>query len=107
MERNGEYITEIKDLLKDDNLNTDAALRLMLVTQLRILEEVERTKQRLEGVAESQRKYPSVAWMFANHPKKTAAIIFAVFMVLYTLLSPITISDIRHAILEWMGIPVP
>ena len=107
MERNGEVIKEIRDLLREDNLNTDAAIRLMLTMQLRILEEVERTIRRVDEAVAVQTKYPSVSWMFSHHPKKTIAIVFAVFMVLYTLLSPITISDMRHAILEWVGIPVP
>ena len=107
VDKNGAYIGEIKELLRENNLNTEAAMRLMLVMQIRIIEQFEMTEAQLNEVIKKQERYPSIAYMFANNPKKTVLVIFLIFLLLYTIMSPITISDMRHAILDWMGIPHP
>lgn len=113
MAGNHEEITdEIRTLLKEDNLNYEAALRLILANQIIISRRMRETqdsvgelKADVKDIKESLGKYPSVVWMW-YHKRKTLILGVIVLMVLYTVLfSPINFSDIRQVLLDWAGLP--
>lgn len=113
MAGNHEEITnEIKALIKEDNLNTDAALRLILANQLivnrRMVETKECVSELKDDIAyikDSLEKYPSVMWMWF-HKRKTLILTIVIIMVAYTVLfSPVNFSDIRQVLLDWIGLP--
>ncbi len=113
MANNHEEITkEIKDLLKDDNLETDAALRLMLASQLVMSRRLKETKECVGEVKadvvvikQSLERYPSIMWMWFHRRRTLIAIVFAVMLIYTVLFGVVNISDIRQALLELAGLP--
>lgn len=113
MAGNHEEITdEIRSLIKEENLNTDAALRLILANQIIMNRRIKETKECISEIKEdvvlikeSLERYPSLIWMW-YHKRKTLIFGLIVLMVLYTILfSPINFSDIRQVLLDWVGLP--
>ena len=113
MANNHEEMTEeIRELLKEDNLNTDAALRLMLASQLIMGRRQKETKECVGEVKEdvsaiklSLERYPSIVWMWF-HRRKTLIVAIFVLMLIYTVLfGVVNISDIRQAMLQLAGLP--
>lgn len=104
---NGDLLGEINSLIHEDKLETEAALRLMLKSQQRILKRLEEVERIARDNRDYAQRYPSVSWLWANRRKTAIAMVVIVWVVMYFLFSPITISDIRHAILESMGVAIP
>lgn len=108
----GEITEEIVALIKEDNLNNDAALRLILANQLVINRRMKKTNEVVDEVKEdvsaiklSLERYPSVMWMWF-HRRKTLIAAVLVLMLMYTVLfGVVNISDIRQALLSLAGLP--
>lgn len=108
----GEITEEIVALIKEDNLNTEAALRLILANQLvvnrRTLEtktSVGEVQQDVSDIKKSLEMYPSVIWLWF-HRRKTLIAAVLVLMLIYTVLfGVVNISDIRQALLSLAGLP--
>ena len=103
---------EIEDLLKEERIDSDAAIRLMLVSQKEILQRLASVENGVtaNGVtaAEHERfhaKYPSLTWLWYHRRKELIIAAVVLFIVFYTLFSPITISDLRHPIMDYLGLP--
>jgi hypothetical protein len=97
---------EIETLLAAEKIDEEAAIRLMLVSQRELLERMKVVEAVATANGEYLANYPSITWLWSHRRKTTVVIVIAVFLALYFLLSPVTISDIRHAILEALGLPV-
>lgn len=98
-------VAKIEQLLEEDRIDQEAALRLMLVTQKELLERMETVEQTTRTNSEYLAHYPSITWLWSNQRKSTILVIMIVFLILYFLFTPITISDIRHALLDSVGLP--
>lgn len=96
---------KIEELLEDDKLDTELALRLMLLTQMELLERIESVETIANGNSEYLAHYPSVLWLWVHRRKSTILVVVVIFLLLYFLLIPISVSDIRHAIFEALGLP--
>lgn len=103
---------EIEDLLKEKKIDTDAAIRLMLVSQKEILERlasvengVKKNGAATEEHAQFHVKYPSLTWLWYHRRKELIIAAVVLFIIFYTLFSPITISDLRHPIMDYLGLP--
>lgn len=120
-------IKEIKKLVEEENIETEAALRLTLAGQLIITQELAELKEAvdekiedLETNVEGLRKcvnvnvgsiekhledYPSIVW-FWYHRRKSLILILLVIMLTYTVLFGwVNISDVRQALLHQLGLP--
>ena len=98
-------VNEIEQLLSEDVIEPEAATRLILVSQREILESVTKLEEATEANSEYIAHYPSITWLWAHRRKGTVLVVALVFLALYFLLTPITISDWRHVILEAVGLP--
>ena len=96
---------EIKQLLAEDKIDPEAATRLILVTQQEILNRMTKLEGTVAANCEYIATYPSIMWLWVHRRKGTALVVVLVFLALYFVLTPITISDWRHAIMEWVGLP--
>lgn len=93
----------------DDRIeNLERALeRLAGVVEAQAVHATEADKrlEMLEQIAERMDRYPPMLFLWATDKKK----VFYIFLgacVLYTILFvPVNISDVRHAILDFLGLP--
>ena len=105
-------INEIKKLIEEENIETEAALRLTLASQIIVTEElatvkidVEKLNKRVGALESYLTTYPSLSW-FWMHRRKMLIILILLTMATYTVLFGwINISDIRQAILAQLGLP--
>ena len=120
-------IEEIKKLVEEESIETEAALRLTLAGQLIITQELVETREsmdrRIDTLEEDVERlrtcvnkktdriekhledYPSIVW-FWIHRRKSLIIILLVIMLTYTVLFGwVNISDIRQAVLYQLGLP--
>lgn len=98
-------IEQIDELLEEQRIDSQTALRLMLLTNKELLERMSGCEEKTREHEAYIKGYPSVLWLWSNRRKETILVIVLVFLLLYFLMSPITISDIRHALLELFGLP--
>lgn len=99
--------TEIAQLLAEDEISTETAVRLILKSQHQMQDDIANIAAMMEEVKDYQDRYPSITWLFANKRKETTLVALAIFTLFYSLFSPITISDLRHSIFVAIGIPTP
>lgn len=97
---NTELLDEIRVMSRDNQLNQEQAMRLLLRANYAILERLEMQEKRIAALENIQEDTPSIAWLWENDPKKAFLLIIAGFVMGLVLFSPIIISDIRHALLS-------
>jgi len=105
-------INEIKKLIEEENIETEAALRLTLASQLIVTEEVTAVKTDVEKLNKRIGElelyfdaYPSLSWFWAHRRKMLVLLIFLLMATYTVLFGWINISDIRQAILYQLGLP--
>lgn len=121
-----EIVEQIEDLLKEDSISPEAALRLILANQVTITKELHRVNsqmdtfkdgveekvddlcKRVEALERYRTDYPSIGWLW-KHRKKLVLFVMLLLMFSYAILFGwwIGIPEIRQAIATWFGIPVP
>jgi hypothetical protein len=100
---NGDLLGEINSLIHEDKLETEAALRLMLKSQQRILRRTEEVERISRENRDYSQRYPSLAWLWMHRRRTTIITIFLAWLALYILFSTVTIADFRHFLLELVG----
>ena len=98
---------EIAQLLAEDEISTETAVRLILKSQAKMQTDIKLIAANSDNISEHHTRYPSVLWLFAHRRKETVATALAIFTLFYSVFTPITISDLRHAIAAAIGIPIP
>ena len=92
-------------MVGDDEINTNAALVLMLTSQAEILERMSDQESRIENLERWVERYPSVTWLW-KYERRSVVVILIMMALLYTFIfSPWLISDIRHKVLQMVGLP--
>ena len=107
MKRNGQMkITEqIKQLVDKDEIDVGAAMVLMLTSQAEILERLSEQEDRLQNLEQHNRHYPSLPWMWKEDKRSVIVMLIALALLYTFIFNPWLISDIRHAVLEMVGLP--
>lgn len=98
-------VSKIEELLDEERIDSEAAMRLMLLAQLELMERMENVEKVSNGNCDYHIKYPSITWLWSHRRKTTIAVVVAVFLLLYFMLTPIGISDLRHSIMNALEIP--
>ena len=98
---------EIAQLLAEDEISTETAVRLILKSQAKMQDDIKLIAANSDSIHAHHIQYPSVLWLFAHRRKETIGTALAIFTVFYSLFTPITISDLRHAIAAAIGVPIP
>jgi len=100
-------ITEQIRLLVDrDEIVVEAAIVLMLTAQMEILERMENIEERLKKVEDMQNRYPSATWLWAFRRREVIVLMVIIALIYTFIFSPWLISDIRHAVLDLLGLPM-
>lgn len=109
---NGDVTQELKSMLEGGKLDSDDALRLLLVmvnqVQLDMMALRQKNTEVLERIAKIEahnEKYPSLMYLWSNDTRRLLVILIIVFLLYTFIISPWMISDIRHVILEMLGLP--
>ena len=92
-------LNEISDLLQEKEISTEAATRLMLRTQSRIIHTQTAMLTQIKSVKSYNERYPSITWLYTHRRKTTIFVAFAIFAIFYSIFAPITITDIRQGLL--------
>ncbi len=97
---------EIADLLQEREISQEAATRLILRTQSRMMTKINSIKTIATTANAYNKKYPSLTWLFSHRRKTTITVAFIIFAFFYSVFVPITIADIRESLLATIsGIP--
>lgn len=104
MQSQQELINEMRTMLGQNTLDDHEAIRLLLASQTAILANQMEIARRVGALEAMHAEFPSLLWLIQHRPRRVAAAIFFVFLLLYILFAPITISDLRNMILEWIGL---
>ena len=104
---------QIKELVDHGDIDLDAAVVLMLTAQAEILERQHEQEERAGKVAsrirvleDRNKYYPSLTWMWINQRRTLIMTAVAIALIYTFIFSPWLISDIRHALLSVLGLPV-
>ncbi len=127
-------IEEIAALLREDSIDPNTALRLILASQMattKSLSEIQDSVTRFRKTSEERMKefedtveeqlgdltirvvsletyrtyYPSLVWLWVSK-KRTFIAVVLILMLLYTILFGwLNIDDIRHAVFDQLGLP--
>ena len=100
-----ELVSKIDALVEEQSIDTDTALRLILLSQKDVMKRMSAVEATSKANGEYLVHYPSLTWLWVHRKKGTIFTVVAVFLLLYFLLTPLTISDIRHGIMDWAGLP--
>ncbi len=96
---------EIGDMIRADKIETEAAMRLMLLAQSETIERLDGLETAVNAVTKQQEMFPSLTWLWAFNRRSVVLVVLAVLM-LYTLaLSPWYVMEIRAALLHAAGLP--
>ncbi len=95
---------KIEELLKDDHMDQEAAIRLILLSQSEIIDRLSTLEEEIAFLREYQNSYPSLTWLLVHRRRVTLLIIALVFVLLY-LLSPIESIAIAQLIAKSLGLP--
>ncbi len=131
-----DIINEIGNLLEEESIEPDVALRLILanqVTMTRQLSDIQqsvtkfrmRSEERMDSfekdiddrlddvtdrllaLEEYRTHYPSLMWLWI-HRRRTLFFVAIVLALAYTVVFGwLGIDDVRHAVFNWVGIPLP
>ena len=107
MKKNGrmEIIEEIKQLVDRDEIDQGVTIVLMLNSQVEILKRTSEQEKRLSDIEMRNERYPSITWLWKNERKTVIGVLIALALLYTFIFSPWLISDIRHAVLELIGLP--
>lgn len=107
-----EITQEIKSMLSSGKLDSDEAMRLLLVMVAHIQSDVSAMAtanleilERVKDIEAYNERYPSVLYMWSTNPRKLVIIFIVIFLIYTLVVSPWMISDIRHVLLEMIGLP--
>lgn len=95
---------KIEELLKDDHMDQEAAIRLILLSQSEIIDRLSTLEEEIACLRKYQDSYPSLTWLIVHRRRVTFLIIALVFILLY-LLSPIESIAIAQLIAKTLGLP--
>jgi len=109
---NGDVTKEVKAMLEGGKLNTDDALRLLLVMVDQVQSDVaevkktnKKTMKSIEELESYNAHYPSMLGLWYTNPRKLLVILIIIFLVYTFIITPWMISDIRHVLLELLNLP--
>ena len=95
---------KIEELLKDDHMDQQAAIRLILLSQSEIIKRLAVLEDELERQGHYQSTYPTVTWLLI-HRRRPALLLIALIVVILYLLSPADTAALAAVIAKALGIP--
>lgn len=97
---NRELLDEIRTMTQEGKIAQEEAMRLLLRTNVAILEKLSDYESRIERLEDVQADHPSLTWLWENKPKKAIQITLVYFAIGMVTFAPIIFSDIRQPIIN-------
>jgi len=95
---------KIEELLKDDHIDQEAAIRLILLSQSEIIDRLSTLEEEITRLRKYQDDYPSLTWLLVHRRRPTILVIVSILLLLYFLSATESIA-IAQFLARSLGIP--
>ena len=100
-----DLINEIRDMVRSDDLETTAAIRLILVAQGETIERLDDLETAVLEASDRQKRYPSATWLWVHNRRSLIAVVVLVFVLYTVILAPWYVVEMRTVLMHMIGLP--